>query len=104
MRGAVNGQPVVLRLGVRIPDLQRFLADPERRAALTGTVQVGDDGGGVLQEGALHLLAAAAPAPARRMDYRLRFTDASGRSWLLRGRKDVGRRSGAGPWEATRRG
>lgn len=119
MRGAVAGTDVVLRLGVRIPDMNRFLADPVHAATLTGTVGLEGEAGGpsVVRDGILHLLApsglgthatagahgARGPDRARSMEYLVPFTDGAGRECVLRGHKDVRRRSGTGPWRATTR-
>ncbi|MGI5239385.1 GMC family oxidoreductase [Dactylosporangium sp. CA-139066] len=105
MRGFEGRRRVVLRLGIRVPDLRAFLADPLHAARIDGTIEVEGLTGrpAAVTGGTLHLLAAVDGGPARTMQYLVPFAAADGTPWLLRGSKHVWRHRGTDPWRATTR-
>ena len=89
MAGAVGGRPLSFNAIIRIPDLGRFLSDPEHPAELTGTVACPDLGGAAaFRDGRFQLFVVDAAAGIRQLRYRFRFT-APGGEYYLDGHKDV---------------
>jgi len=88
-RGRRAGTDLRFTLAVTVDDLDRFLADPEHPATLTGSVEGQWAGGTVaIEPGQFNLFARDARG-RRQMRYRFAFTGAEGRTYLLQGFKDV---------------
>jgi predicted acylesterase/phospholipase RssA len=105
--GAEAGRERGARLGVRftihIDGLRRFLVDPKHAARVTGTVTGGVLGGTYPVDDATFNQFVFERDPAlRRMVYRARFRDGSGRRLTLEGEKHIPRSSsGFHPWRDT---
>ena len=80
---------LMFRVTIRMEDLDAFIADPEHRAAMTGTIDGwGTDGVTPIEDAEFQLFARDEDGN-RQMRYRFRYQDASGRSCLFTGYKDV---------------
>lgn len=93
-RGAERGQRegTVLRFDVRIRigDLGRFLRGPDHGAGLDGTVTFGPLGGTFpIRNGRFHLFEIDARTGVRQVTYTFSFTAADGKTYRLRGHKEI---------------
>jgi hypothetical protein len=97
--GRRAGTRCTVKLGIEIDDLDRFIADPEYSARLSGRVRCpqlgGDFEGG---EGTFNLFALAPDSQHRRALYRLYVTDGDGRPLTLSAFKLVERGVSRHPW------
>jgi hypothetical protein len=91
---------LTLRASLTIPDVARFVADPEHRGALTATIAVGDRMNDVPACGWFKLFAPAGDPTLKLMIYRARF-DHEGVPYTFHGVKEVGRRSVLRAWTET---
>lgn len=105
-RGAAAGRGnhvrVVVHLEIRIEDLDRFAADPDRGATVGGWVNF-EALGGILpiEAGTFNLFVEGAGTAGKRMLYRLHFRDGVGHPVTLTGHKDVGNASAPRIWRDT---
>jgi cholesterol oxidase len=80
-----------LKLTVEIDDLDRFAADPDREATITGRVEWEPLGGRLpIERGVFNLLVGSEDDHRKRMRYRLFFRDSVGHPVTLVGEKRVG--------------
>jgi cholesterol oxidase len=99
--GAGRGSRLTLRASLTIPDVARFVADPEHAGALCGTITAPDRHMiGVPASGWFKLFAPAAEAPLKLMIYRAAF-EHDGAPYTLHGVKEVGRGSVLHAWGET---
>lgn len=90
MAGSVGDRPLSFDVAIHIPDLARFLDEPEHRAELTGTVTSPDLGGTIpVRDGGFQLFVVDAGSGVRQLRYYFRFTAAAGSTYYLYGHKDV---------------
>src|SRR5690242_9244474 len=90
MAGVVGNQPLRFDASVRIPDLGRFLEDPEHRAELAGSVTCAGLGGTMpIRDGVFELFVVDASSGLRQLRYSFHFSPSEGTSYYLYGHKDV---------------
>src|SRR3989304_1333641 len=89
-RGARESTLLSFDVGVRIEDLGRFLRGLDRPAALPGAVPFGPLGGGSpTRNGRFHLFDVNGTSGVRQITYAFSFTAGDGKTYCLRGRKEV---------------
>ncbi len=99
--GRAAGSTMAVRLAITVEDMDRFLADPAREAAATGTVDCPALGGRLpIGAGTFNLLVQVEPG-WRQFQYRLPFTDRAGRRHFLYGVKQVHDDPGLDAWTDT---
>jgi predicted patatin/cPLA2 family phospholipase len=92
--------PLAVRLVITFEDMDRFLADPEREATATGTVDCPALGGRLsIGGGTFNLLPGT--GHRRQFRYRLPFLDRSGKQHVLIGTKEVEDSAGPDLWADT---
>jgi hypothetical protein len=100
-RGAASGHTLDLRARVVIPDVRRFVADPQHAGTLDATIAFAPLGGALAAHAGHVRLFTPTPDPdLKRMEYRAVFT-CDGRTYCLDGAKTVRRGSVLRAWGAT---
>jgi predicted acylesterase/phospholipase RssA len=104
-QGARNGRASEVRLSFRltitIDDIERFMHDPEREAAATGSISCEELGGRREVERGTFNLFVDTSGGSKRMRYRLMFRDAAGQPLTLTGFKVVRDDPGVDVWADT---
>ena len=93
--GLAKGHVARFHVTVHIPDLKRFLADPEHVAAMTGRLTVAGLGSAVVDGGRIHLFCLR--GQEKRLLYYLPFKKGEGR-YLLWGEKRLHKPRGLQAW------
>jgi predicted patatin/cPLA2 family phospholipase len=101
VEGIATGSPLAVHLAIAIENMDDFLADPERTASATGTVECPALGGSLeIGAGTFNVLIQTGP-DARQMRYVLPFTGADGTAYTLLGVKEVADDPGFDAWRDT---
>jgi cholesterol oxidase len=88
--GRRRGTPLRFDVEIRIASLGEFLRVAEHEAELSGTVTFAPLGGTLpIRDGRFNLFAVEGASGTRRMTYAFRFSAQDGRTFFLRGHKDV---------------
>lgn len=93
--GRSRGQRAQFRVRVRIPDLERFLAEPDHEAAMTGRLAAPGLGTAPVEDGRVQLFSRR--GQERLLRYHLPFEKDGGR-YLLRGEKRLHNARGLEAW------
>jgi hypothetical protein len=87
--GACSGNALTMRASIHIPDIDAFIADPQHKAQLGGSIDFAPLGSGlVADDGVFGLFSPSGDTALTYMVYELGFAHAGAR-WTLAGRKHV---------------
>lgn len=100
--GRRHGTSLMFRLTIEIPDMDRFVADPDRAAIASGWVGCEELGGRLqVQRGTFNLFVEGERPGEKRMLYRLHFADGVGHRLTLSGCKVIHDDPGIDLWPDT---
>lgn len=98
------GEPLAFILTIRAADVERFVAEPEHEAHMSGTVQAKalSDAPLAVSEGTFNLFTKDPDHPeTKNMRYRMRLTDEAGRQYWFEGFKVINDARGFDAWSDT---